>query len=69
MTRPVGFYWVRGGSEWEPAQWNGKKWYAISGLRGFDDDDFDEIGFEIRGPMSAALTETVTPQNGEGIKR
>ena len=55
ISRTPGYYWVRSGDKWEPAEWSGARWYAISGLRGFDDDDFDEIGFRVRGPMSAAL--------------
>lgn len=52
--RQPGYYWIRRGDKWEPAEFDGSTWWMIGYDGKLRDRDIDEVGEKIEhfGPTS-----------------
>lgn len=48
--REPGFYWVRYEGKWEPAEWDGSRWWLINMDCPWTDAVMDQIGPRITPP-------------------
>jgi hypothetical protein len=49
-ARDAGFYWVNLGADWEPAEWNGEKWFFAGDWKGVPDQRLKAIGPRLTPP-------------------
>jgi hypothetical protein len=54
-AREPGFYWVRlrDNASWEPAEWNGEKWFVAGDWKGYEESRFSTIGARLLPPEAA----------------